>query len=124
VERYKARLDKLSGIGFQKITPNSRSTFKDLSIFVDRERFGMSRDILCKALEKENIATKKYFFPPLHRQRAYSHLFRKYKDKLPVTNHVSENVLSMPLYSHMSGEYVDRICSAVERVYEWRGEIA
>jgi len=115
---YKDELQKLPGISFQKINPNWRTTYKDLSIIVDEEKFGLNRDDLCIALEKENIMTKRYFYPPLHRQRAYAQWFQKFDAKLPVTKYISEHILSLPLYSHMSEHNIKKICYAIRRIYE------
>ena len=59
------------GISFQKIEKGNLSTFKDYSIIIDPEIAGISRDAIAIALEKENIITKKYFYPPVHMQKAY-----------------------------------------------------
>ncbi len=120
-ERYKEKLSKISGIKFQKLTPSSRTTFKDFSIYIDSNKFGMNRDELCKALAKENIMTKKYFYPPLHMQRAYSKFAKEYKGKLPVTEDVSRNVLSLPLYSHMKMQDINGVCEAIKKINAYSG---
>ena len=47
------------------------STFKDFTITVDEQAYGMSRDQLVTVLDAEGIDTRNYFDPPLHRQRAF-----------------------------------------------------
>lgn len=122
-EKYMEKLNMLDGIKFQKITPNCRTTFKDFSIYVDPEQFGMNRDELCDALAKENIMTRKYFYPPLHKQRAYVEFYDEYKDKLPFTDDVSTHVLSLPLFSHMGLEQAVRVCEAITQIHGFAGEI-
>jgi dTDP-4-amino-4,6-dideoxygalactose transaminase len=123
-EKYKTELSKLPGIKFQKITPNCTTTFKDFSIYVDPGQFGMDRDELCDVLKKENIMTKKYFYPPLHKQRAYAQFYDEYIDKLPVTDVVSSHVLSLPLFSHMEIDQAIQVCNAIARIQEFAGEIS
>ena len=118
-EKYKTELSKLPGIKFQKITPNCRTTFKDFSIYVEPEQFGLNRDELCVALAKENIMTRKYFYPPLHKQRAYAQFYDEYKNKLPVTDNVSSHVLSLPLFSHMEVEDVVGVSDAIENILKY-----
>jgi dTDP-4-amino-4,6-dideoxygalactose transaminase len=122
-ETYKTELSKLPGIKFQKITPYCSTTFKDFSIYVEPEKFGMNRDELCEVLSKENIMTKKYFYPPLHKQRAYAQFYEEYKDKLPVTDDISSHVLSLPLFSHMEMEQVIRVCGAIARIQTFSDEL-
>jgi dTDP-4-amino-4,6-dideoxygalactose transaminase len=122
-ETYKSKLGNLNGITFQTITPSCRTTFKDFSIYVDPKKFGLNRDELSEVIAKENIMTKKYFYPPLHKQRAYSEFYEEYKGKLSVTDDVSMNVLSLPLYSHMAIEDVKKVSDALCKIHEYAQEI-
>ena len=67
---YRARLSKLPGIDFQLIRSGNRCSFKDFSITIDDQAFGLTRDELATALAAENIDTRKYFDPPVHRHNA------------------------------------------------------
>ena len=118
VEMYKRGLKKIAGISFQRIEEGSKSCYKDFSIVVDKKEFGIDRNGLNLALEKENIVSKKYFFPPLHRQKIFSRYFEKFDGRLPETNYVSENALSLPLYSHMSRKEVEGIVSCVSAIHD------
>lgn len=116
VELYKKRLSKLPGLRYQKIAKDDRCSFKDFSIYIEESEFGFSRNQLFDALAKENIMAKKYFHPPLHFQQA----FQAYVDsnlKLPITEKVSNNSISLPLFSHMSEETVGKICDAVSAIH-------
>ncbi|HMB03353.1 MAG TPA: aminotransferase class I/II-fold pyridoxal phosphate-dependent enzyme, partial [Isosphaeraceae bacterium] len=76
---YREELGCLSGLTFQEVRPGNRSSFKDFSIVVDPEAFGLTCDELAAALGAENIDTRKYYDPPVHRQTAY----RRYADGRP-----------------------------------------
>jgi len=119
---FKKKLNIL-GIKFQRIEEDCRSTYKDFSILIDEEKFGISRDNLCEALKHENIMTKKYFYPPIHKQKAYSAFEDKYKNILLNTEYVSNNILCLPIYSHMSESTVNGICEAIIRIKEFCNEI-
>ncbi len=113
---YTERLGQLPGVRFQRIEPDNRSSRKDFSLLIDPNNFGLDRDTLCDALLKENIVTKKYFHPPLHEQR----LFRRFchsASNLSNTAAISSNILSLPLFSHMSEDDLDKICCAIERLH-------
>ncbi len=121
---YRKGLSKIPGITFQKFPQNVKVTHKDTPLLIDPHTFGMHRDVLLSALEKENIMTKKYFFPPLHRQKLYKEYFPLYDKKLPHTNHISENILSIPLYSSMSEEQAHAVVHSIERLFEHREKVA
>ncbi|MEA3493468.1 MAG: DegT/DnrJ/EryC1/StrS family aminotransferase [Candidatus Margulisiibacteriota bacterium] len=121
VRLYKKLLSNLPGIGFQKIDRNDQSSFKDFSILVDQDKFGMSRDKLSDALLKENIVVKKYFYPPVHKQKAFANY--QVQNDLKHTISVADNALSLPLFSHISIDDVKKVCSALERIYLNREKI-
>ncbi len=90
---------------FQRIPADVETTYKDLSLFVDKETVGYTRDELHEFFKKNGISTRKYFHPPLHHHAAY----RSYGNALPITELVSSSVLSLPLYSSMPTVDIDRI---------------
>jgi dTDP-4-amino-4,6-dideoxygalactose transaminase len=115
--RYERRLDAIPGFGFQRIRPGSRSACKDFAVLVDEAAFGNSRDWLVDALEKENIQVRRYFWPPVHRQKLYHDIWDKCP--LPITENISDSILNLPTYSTLSDETVDKICDAVLRCYDF-----
>ncbi len=116
VKVYKRELSNLPGLRFQEIPLTDRTTYKDFSILITPEEFGLDREELLKELKEKNIHSKRYFYPPLHLQRAYAAFKEHYDPILPVTNFVTHNILSLPLYSHMSEEDVLRVCNAVKGI--------
>lgn len=111
---YRDYLDDVPGIEFQAFSSRDTSTFKDLTIKVDADRFGLDRDGLALALLAEGIDTRKYFDPPVHRQRAYAHLEPRC---LPVTDAVARSVLSLPVYPDLRDEHVEQIAEVVRLVH-------
>ena len=118
VRRYKQNLQNVPGISFQKIDDGLKTTFKDFSLFIDPELFGLDRNQLAEKLLTLNVQTKKYFYPPLHEQGAYAKFKEAYQNILPVTAKISRGVLSIPLYSHMTTEEVDQVCEAIQTIHE------
>ncbi|MFA5088665.1 MAG: NeuD/PglB/VioB family sugar acetyltransferase [Candidatus Omnitrophota bacterium] len=116
---YKERLREIRGVDFQQIQGDCVSTFKDFAIIVDKKKFGMTREELKGELEKENIFTKKYFYPPLHRMKAYQDV-RHRAEGLSHTDFVANNVLCLPIFSHMTFDTVEKICFAVYRIWKRR----
>jgi len=108
------------GISFQKIEKGNLSTFKDYSLIIDPDALGIDRDLLAVALEKENIITKKYFYPPVHMQKAYNSYK---KSSLDITEKLSSNVLSLPIYCSLTDKTIEKICLAFARIVDHRHEI-
>jgi dTDP-4-amino-4,6-dideoxygalactose transaminase len=111
--RYERKLRDVAGIRFQEVSEGGRSTFKDFSVIVDEKEFGHSRDWLVELLHRENIGARKYFSPPVHRQKLYSAMWDG--RALPVTDLVSDGVVSLPIYSSLTDESIDKVCEVIRR---------
>lgn len=118
---YKKLLGKIPGIKFQELTKGAKHAYKDFGILVDQKEFGVNRDVLYDALTKENVMTKKYFYPPVHKLEAYSGIS---STSLPNTERVSNNVLCLPIHSYMEKELIENICVAVEKIHKFSKEIS
>ena len=113
---YLRRLEGVPGLSFQRIPEGHRSTCKDVSVLVDGDTFGASRDRLRNLLYEQNIETRRYFWPPVHRQKLYRRIWDG--SPLPVTDRVAERVLNLPIYSALTDQDVDRVCDAILRAFE------
>ena len=104
----------LPGLRIARPEPGDVSTFKDLTLILDAGAFGLTADELARALRAEGIDTRRYFHPPVHRQRAYAHLGQA--ENLPVTDRLAASVLTVPLWTQMDAATVRRVAEAVVRV--------
>ena len=77
-----------------------------------------NRDGLMKFLADKGIMTKVYF-PPVH----LTHFYRKklnYKTKLPLTEEVSSQVLTLPIYPTLTKEEMDYIIREIKNFFNQR----
>lgn len=116
VHVYRQELQDVAGIYFQKIDPRDRCSYKDFSIRVVESEFGLSRDTLVKALRAEGVDTRNYYDPPVHLHTAYRHVGERYRGRLPVTERLAKECVSLPIFSHMQTDVVQRICEAIRRI--------
>ena len=115
---YKERLTQIPGIIFQKVSDDNLSTYKDFGVIIDPAEFGMDREVLSAKLLHEKIHTKKYFYPPLHQMDSYKNLYPEFKTlKLKNTEKVANNIICLPIYSHMNLDTVDKICYTIDRIH-------
>lgn len=120
---YRQELGRLPGVDFQTITTRNRSSYRELSIVIDSDSFGIDRDHLAQALEAENIDTRKYYLPPVHRQHAYEQ-FAPSERKLRNTELLAATSLSLPMWSDMNDDIALNICNAIARIQEHATEVA
>lgn len=122
VERFRARTGGLPGLTFPVVDDGDVSTYKDLTLVVEPDRFGLTAPELASALTAEGIESRRYFWPPVHQQKAYAHLFPR--RPLPVTDDLSQRVLTLPLESTIEAAGVmDRVADAVLRVQEHAADV-
>jgi dTDP-4-amino-4,6-dideoxygalactose transaminase len=114
VEEFCSRLANVPGVGFQQVDAGDVSTYKDLTLLLDPDVVGLDTLSLGEALHAEGVDTRRYYAPPLHRQQAYADL--PAERPLPVTEEVADRVITVPLWSHMTGEQIATLADAVRRI--------
>ena len=118
---YREKLRGLPGVRFQEVMEGNRSSFKDFSLIIDADAFGLTRDELSDALATENIETRKYYDPPVHRQHAYK-AFARPGQQLPNTDLLASSIINLPMWSDMDASIVSGVCLAIEKAFE-TGEV-
>ncbi|MFB3787964.1 MAG: DegT/DnrJ/EryC1/StrS family aminotransferase [bacterium] len=122
---YRELLRNVPGVSFQKIQENDRSSFKDFSIVVDERAFGLTRDQLARALAAEGIHTRVYYAPVLHKMEAFRPYAGENADaELPNTLYLESHALSLPMYSDMRDEEIERVAASLVRVQRHAAPIA
>ncbi|MBN2421610.1 DegT/DnrJ/EryC1/StrS family aminotransferase [Candidatus Woesearchaeota archaeon] len=121
VDKFKKELKNIQGINFQIIKEGNVSTHKDFGFTVNENEFGLNRYELARALNAENIMTKFYFYPPMHKLDAYKEK-AEYND-LKNTELVSNNVICLPIYNFMDEETINKICKAIIRIHKFKTEV-
>ncbi len=88
--------------------PNSTSAWAIYSVLLPD---GMDRAELQSSLRSQGIPTAIYYPRPLHRQPAY----RDHHDgtMLPVSDHLADRILALPLHPELDEAAVERVCDAV-----------
>lgn len=113
-DRYQKGLSDLPGLAFQAIDGADRSTCSYLTVVVDEEDFGISRDDLVKALAADGIDTRCYFSPPVHRQSCYSYLAGP---ELSATDSLAQRAVSLPIWGDLPLEAVDRVAEVLHGLH-------
>jgi FlaA1/EpsC-like NDP-sugar epimerase/dTDP-4-amino-4,6-dideoxygalactose transaminase len=119
--RYVAGLADVPGIRPQAMPLSDLSTYKDFTIAVDAEQFGIDRNQLVAVLAAEGIDTRNYFDPPVHRQQAYR---GEPSLCLPTTEAVSGSVVSLPIYPDLSVDDVNTVIRAIWLAHEHAEDLA
>jgi dTDP-4-amino-4,6-dideoxygalactose transaminase len=117
---YREAMEKFPGISFPLVPAGDRSTYKDFTILVDPDGFGLDAAGLQRALAAEGIESRRYYSPPVHAMQAY----RSLADTdvgLPVTDSAAARVLTLPMWTGMTERHVVRVADAVRRIGRFVG---
>ena len=105
-ERYSKNLRDLPGLVTPTINEGNTSAWAQYSLFAE------DRDNLVKKLSKNSIPTAIYYPIPLHMQECFSYLGYK-KGDFPVSELLSESLLSLPMNPFLSNDEIDYICENI-----------
>lgn len=109
---YRRALLGIEGLSFPEVPDGDRSTFKDLTILVEAERFGIDADGVQSALAAFGIETRRYYSPPVHRMQAYRSQPQE-TGGLPATDLASAQALALPLWVGMSDLEVSWVAGCI-----------
>ena len=110
-ERYLERLSGIEGVTVSKVQDNVIFNYAYFPVIFDKNVFGKDRDQVMDDLAKENIFSRKYFYPLISDYDCYKEKYDS--NKTPIAKRISDNVLTIPMYADLSLEDVDRICNII-----------
>lgn len=110
-EHYRMLLQDIDGIKLLKVQAGVKENYAYFPVLFQEEKLGITRDLVYERLKDCNIYARKYFYPSVHKTECYK---EKYENcKLPVTEYVSNHILTLPIYADLALEQVSRICKII-----------
>jgi dTDP-4-amino-4,6-dideoxygalactose transaminase len=114
-ETYKQLLTEVDGVSFLEDMPSVKHNYAYFPILVDEAKFGICRNDLYDKLKKQNIHSRKYFYPLISQFPPYSDFTSARKTNLRVANRIAEEVLCLPIYSEMQTNTVEFIVEIIKK---------
>ncbi len=105
-DHYDTRLSKIKGIEIPKRESHTTHVFHQYTLKVAESK----RDSLIQYLKDHDIPSMIYYPLPLYSQAAFEQYFVQ---KLPVTEALCNEVLSLPIHTEYDAKLVDYICDVV-----------
>ncbi|WP_114990354.1 DegT/DnrJ/EryC1/StrS aminotransferase family protein [Synechococcus sp. UW179A] len=109
---YKMLIDSIPGIELMGETGVSKSNHQSIVILVDEERYGISRNLVVKALNAEGVLARRYFLPSLHKLSQFT---GEKAINLPNTEYFQSRNIVMPLGARTSQENIFQICELLTK---------
>jgi dTDP-4-amino-4,6-dideoxygalactose transaminase len=113
---YREELKDVKGIKILHDIEGVLHNYAYFPILVDINKYGISRDELYASLKKENIYTRRYFYPLISEFPSYKGLSSAAQSNLPVAEKVAQQVLCLPIFPDLELNYVNKICSLLKEI--------
>lgn len=113
VERYREHLDGVDGLQLNPIQKDVTPNYAYFPVVFEERLFGATRNEVFNALAEQGIGARKYFYPLTNTFECFHNAFDV--NETPVALHMSKHVLTLPLYSELPLDDVDKICEIVLR---------
>ena len=112
-EEYRKALRGVEGITFFDEMPGVKHNCSYFPIFVDAEKYGMTRDELYFKMRVQNVWGRRYFYPLISEFSPYRSLESATRENLPNAYKMSESVICLPMHHLLSEEDVQKVIGCI-----------
>ncbi len=119
---YKELVKDIPGIEIINYDEKTQGNYQYIVFTLNENEFGMSRDMLVKILEAENIHARRYFLPSSHNSYPYNQM-DLLKDDLVVTEQLNEKIFQLPSGQLIEKEDIEKICELLSFIQKNAQEI-
>ena len=113
--QYREALRGIPGIRVMEDIPGVRHNYSYFPIFIDAEKYGMTRDELYFKMKENNVLGRRYFYPLISEFSTYRGLESARPENLPVEHKIADSVICLPMYHSLTEDDVKRIIEQIVR---------
>ncbi|MDR0604417.1 MAG: DegT/DnrJ/EryC1/StrS family aminotransferase [Bacteroidales bacterium] len=111
--QYREALKDVEGVTFMADIPDIRHNYSYFPIFVDAEKYGVTRDELYFKMQEKNIYGRRYFYPLISTFSTYRGLESARLENLPAATKVADSVICLPMYADLEKNDIKTILNAI-----------
>lgn len=111
--RYREVLRNIPGITFFDDMPEVRHNYSYFPIFIDADKYGMTRDELYLKMKNANILGRRYFYPLISEFSTYRGLDSATPENLHNAHKMADSVICLPMHHTLGKEDIEKILSLV-----------
>lgn len=112
---YREALRNVDGISFWDDMPGVRHNYSYFPIFVDAEKYGMTRDELYMKMKDQGVWSRRYFYPLISEFSTYRGLESSRPENLPNAHMMADTVICLPMHHALREEEINRIIDCIIR---------
>lgn len=111
--RYREALRGVDGITFFDDMPGVRHNYSYFPIFVDAEKYGMTRDELYFRMKERGVLGRRYFYPLISEFSTYRGLESATRENLPVAHEMADRVICLPMHHELTEKDIKKIIDII-----------
>ena len=111
--KYREALKDVEGITYFDDMPGVKHNYSYFPIFVDAEKYGMTRDELYFKMKEQYVLGRRYFFPLISTFSTYRGLESARPENLPNAHRMADEVICLPMHHALSDEDIHRIIQII-----------
>lgn len=111
--KYREALRPIEGITFMDDMPGVKHNYSYFPIFIDSEKYGMTRDELYEKMRSHNVLGRRYFYPLISTFSTYRGLPSAAPENLPKAHKMADSVICLPMHHELSAEDIERILTLI-----------
>lgn len=109
--KYREALKDVDGITFFDDIPGVKHNYAYFPIFIDAEKYGMTRDELYFKMKAENVLGRRYFYPLISDFSTYRGLESARPENLENAREMADSVICLPMHHALVEDDIQRILS-------------
>jgi dTDP-4-amino-4,6-dideoxygalactose transaminase len=113
-EYYRTHLETAVGVSCLREAVGTKSNYSYFPIFIDKDKYGHSRDELYARLKAHNIYGRRYFYPLISDFPPYSSLPSAAHRNLPVAAAAADRVICLPMHGDLTDDDAKRIVELIK----------
>ena len=110
---YREALRNVDGISFWDDMPGVRHNYSYFPIFIDAEKYGMTRDELYMKMKDQGVWSRRYFYPLISEFSTYRGLESSRPENLPNAHRMADTVICLPMHHALSENDLNRIINSI-----------
>ena len=111
--KYREALRPVEGITFFDDIPGVKHNYAYFPIFVDAEKYGMTRDGLYEKMKAAKVWGRRYFYPLISEFSTYRGLESAAPENLPNAHKMADSVICLPMHHALSDEDIQRTLECI-----------
>lgn len=111
--KYREALRPIEGITFMDDMPGVKHNYSYFPIFIDAEKYGMTRDELYEKMRSHNVLGRRYFYPLISTFSTYRGLESAAPKNLPNAYKMADSVICLPMHHELSAEDIHRVLELI-----------